>query len=57
MSTLAGYGPGGFTVATFRPWLDSRSPEERWELIGAVCSVADLYRHTHLDPAHRILRR
>lgn len=36
MSSLSGYGPGPFTVESFRPWLDSRSPEERWELIDGV---------------------
>jgi hypothetical protein len=29
MLSLAGCGPGPFTVGSFRPWLDSRSPEKR----------------------------
>ncbi len=47
MSTLAGYGPGGFTVATFRPWLASRSPEERWELIDGVAVMSPAPRVAH----------
>jgi Uma2 family endonuclease len=47
MSSLAGYGPGPFTVATFRPWLDSRSPEERWELIDGVAVMSPAPRVAH----------
>jgi hypothetical protein len=36
MSSLAGYGPDPFTVESFRPWLDLRSPEEPWELIDGI---------------------
>lgn len=50
MSHLAGLGPGPFTVALFHEWLDTRSPEEHWELIEgvAVMNPAPLVGHQRI---------
>jgi Uma2 family endonuclease len=50
MSHLAGIGPGPFTVEGFHEWLDTRSPEEHWELIEgvAVMNPAPLVGHQRI---------
>ena len=50
MNHLARFGPGPFTVARFHEWLDTRSPEERWELIEgvAVMNPAPLVGHQRI---------
>lgn len=50
MDHLARFGPGPFTVALFHEWLDTRSPEEHWELIegGAVMNPAPLVGHRRI---------
>jgi Uma2 family endonuclease len=47
MSSLAGYGPDPFTVESFRPWLDLRSPEEPWELIDGIAVMNPAPRVAH----------
>jgi len=56
MSSLAGYGPGPFTVESFRPWLDSRSPEERWELIDGIAVMNPAPRVAHQRIASNLER-
>lgn len=50
MTDLARFGPSPFTVALFHQWLDTRSPEERWELIEgvAVMHPAPLVGHQRI---------
>ncbi|HKG85424.1 MAG TPA: HigA family addiction module antitoxin [Beijerinckiaceae bacterium] len=38
MTHLARFGPSPFNVALFHEWLDTRSPEEHWELIEGVAA-------------------
>jgi Uma2 family endonuclease len=50
MNHLARLGPSPFTVALFHEWLDTRSPEEHWELIEgvAVMNPAPLVGHQRI---------
>jgi len=50
MTPLARLGPSPFTVALFHEWLDTRSPEEHWELIEgvAVMNPAPLVGHQRI---------
>jgi len=50
MTHLARFGPSPFNVALFHEWLDTRSPEEHWELIEgvAVMKPAPLVGHQRI---------
>ncbi|MFL5167850.1 MAG: Uma2 family endonuclease, partial [Microvirga sp.] len=50
MTHLARFGPSPFNVALFHEWLDTRSPEEHWELIEgvAVMNPAPLVGHRRI---------
>ena len=50
MTHLARFGPSPFNVALFHEWLDTRSPEEHWELIEgvAVMNPAPLVGHQRI---------
>ena len=50
MTHLARFGPSPFNVALFHEWLDTRSPEEHWELIEgvAVMNLAPLVGHQRI---------
>jgi Uma2 family endonuclease len=50
MTHLARLGPSPLTVALFHEWLDTRSPEEHWELIEgvAVMNPAPLVGHQRI---------